>query len=275
MLNILRHLFVKEKRKTVGLALGSGGAKGLAHIGVIKVLERNSIPIDFIAGASVGAMIGGAYAQDLDIIKIENIIRKSTFKDFLKRFIDPSLRSGLVKGNAISEYLETELGQVNIENSIIPFKAVATNMATGNEELLDHGDLVEAIRASISVPVLFKPVISQRGVLVDGGVSNPVPVSVVRAMGADIVIAVNLNNESFITQEKSLGSFSMASSLIELLSYNLSKEKIKGADIVIEPRTGKTNWTKFSGGVDLIHKGEEAALEKLPQIVKLLDGPIE
>jgi len=273
MLNVFRHLFVHEKRKTIGLALGSGGAKGLAHIGVIKVLERNSIPIDFIAGSSVGAMIGGAYAHDLDIVKIENIIRKQTFKEFLKNFLDPSLRSGFVKGNAISEYLEAQIGQVDIEKSMIPFKAVATNIETGNEVIIDHGDLVEAIRASISVPVIFKPVISNRGTLVDGGVSNPVPVNVVREMGADLVIAVNLNNESFIqTQNRSLGSFSMASSLIELLSYNLAKEKVKGADIIIKPDIPKANWTKFSGGVDLIHKGEEATLAMLPEIKRLLEN---
>lgn len=271
MLQKFKHVFFKPPKKKIGLALGSGGAKGLAHIGVIKVLERNNIPIDCIAGTSAGALIGGAYAKTKDIDKIEDIIRESKYRDLIRTFFDPTRSPGLVKGQSILEFLEEKIGTADIKDLNIPFQAVATDIKTGNSVIFDKGDLLEAIRASISIPILLTPVSKKDKILIDGAFSDPIPANVVKKMGADIVIAVNLNNESIIRDNKKINSISMTQTIIDLFSYNLSIEKVKEADIVINPKTTNVSWLKFAGGIDLIQKGEEATLEVLPEIKKLVD----
>ena len=180
------------KKKKVGLVLGCGGAKGLSHIGVIKFLEEMEIKIDFIAGASIGALIGGAYASGLSIKEIEDIALETDLASTAKLFSPGFGKSGLVTGSKVHEFLTSILGEKKIENLQIPFTAVATDLLTGQEILLNKGDLVEAIRASISIPIVFQPVILNNIVLVDGGLVNPVPINVVREMGANHIIAVNV-----------------------------------------------------------------------------------
>jgi len=270
MLNKFKHMFFKPVRKKVGLALGSGGAKGLAHIGVIKVLERNNIPIDFIAGTSVGSLVGGSYAKLGDIDKVEEIVRSSTYKDLAKTFFDPTRSSGVVKGQALVEYVEEKIGRANIEDLSIPFKAVATNINTGNSVVIDRGDLVEAIRTSISIPILFTPVSQEKNILIDGAFSDPIPVDIVKEMGADVVIAVNLNSKSIIKHREKINSLLMAQTMLDLFNYSLGQEKIKNADIVINPDIASASWFKFAGGIELIQKGEEAALRALPEIKRAI-----
>lgn len=185
---LMKHL----KKKKVGLVLGSGGAKGLSHIGVIKFLEELDVKIDFIAGASIGALIGGAYASGLSIKEIEDIALETDLTSTAKLFSPGFGKSGLVTGSKVQEFLTSKLGNKNIEDLKIPFTAVATDIITGQEIHFNKGDLVEAIRASISIPIVFQPVIRNNIVLVDGGLVNPVPINVVREMGADHIIAVNI-----------------------------------------------------------------------------------
>ena len=180
------------KKKKVGLVLGSGGAKGLSHIGVIKFLEEMNVKIDFITGSSIGALIGGAYASGLSIKEIENIALETDLTSTAKLFSPGFGKSGLVTGTKVQEFLTSKLGNKNIEDLKIPFTAVATDIITGEEIHFNKGDLVEAIRASISIPIVFQPVIWNNIVLVDGGLVNPVPINVAREMGADYIIAVNL-----------------------------------------------------------------------------------
>ncbi|MCD6182565.1 MAG: patatin-like phospholipase family protein [Candidatus Cloacimonetes bacterium] len=179
-------------KKKVGLVLGSGGAKGLSHIGVIKFLEEMDVKINFITGSSIGALIGGAYASGLSIKEIEDIALETDLTTTAKLFSPGFGNSGLVTGSKVSELLRSMLGNINIENLKIPFTAVATDIVTGEEIRFSKGNLVEAIRASISIPVIFKPVIWNNIVLVDGGLVNPVPINVAREMGADYIIAVNI-----------------------------------------------------------------------------------
>ncbi|MCK4339352.1 MAG: patatin-like phospholipase family protein [Candidatus Cloacimonetes bacterium] len=187
--NNLMKLF---KKKKVGLVLGCGGAKGLSHIGVIKFLEETDVKIDFITGSSIGAMIGGAYASGLSIKEIEDIALKTNLTSTAKLFSPGFGKSGLVTGINVQKFLTSILGEKKIENLQIPFTAVATDILTGQEILFNKGDLVEAIRASISIPIVFQPVILNNIVLVDGGLVNPVPIDVARKMGADYIIAVNI-----------------------------------------------------------------------------------
>lgn len=178
--------------KKVGLVLGSGSAKGLSHIGVLKLLEEMDIKIDCIAGSSIGAMIGGAYAAGISINEIEDIALKTDLASSVKYFIPTISKSGLISGVKVTEFLRNVIGDIDIEDLEIPFAATATDIFTGQEIDFKNGNLVEAMRASISVPIIFQPVIHNDQILVDGGLANPLPINIVREMGADFIIAVNV-----------------------------------------------------------------------------------
>ncbi len=180
--------------KKLGLALGSGSARGWAHIGVIRALIEAGIRIDYVAGTSIGALVGAIYASG-NIESLEEIVLQLDWKQ-IASFLDVVIpKSGLIDGNRISEFIRTHVGAKNIEDLPLPFCAVSTDLATGNEVVIKDGDIIEAVRASISVPGIFTPVRKGGMILVDGGLVNPVPVSVVREMGADLVIAVDLNHD--------------------------------------------------------------------------------
>jgi len=180
------------KNKKVGLVLGSGSAKGLSHIGVIKRLEEMDIKIDCIAGSSIGAMIGGAYAAGISISEIEDIALKNDLASSVKYFLPTISKSGLISGVKVKDFLKDIVGNIEMENLKIPFTATATDIFSGQEIDFNKGNLVEAIRASISVPIIFQPVIHDDQILVDGGLANPLPINVACEMGADFIIAVNV-----------------------------------------------------------------------------------
>jgi NTE family protein len=176
----------------VALVLGGGGARGLAHIGILKVLEKNHIPIHLIVGTSMGAFVGGFYAAGTGIELMEELAL-SVDRKFVAKMLSPSLStSGLVDGERVRSYLEEFIGNVNIEELRIPFSSVSTDLTTGEEVIFSSGSLVDAIMASIAIPALFKPVHYQDRYLVDGGLVNPLPVSVAHKLGVNVVIAVNV-----------------------------------------------------------------------------------
>jgi len=176
----------------VALVLGGGGARGLAHIGILKVLEKNHIPIHLIVGTSMGAFVGGFYAAGTGIDLMEELAL-SVDRKFVAKMLSPSLStSGLVDGERVRSYLEEFVGNLNIEELRIPFSSVSTDLATGEEVIFSSGSLVDAIMASIAIPALFKPVRYQGRYLVDGGLVNPLPVSVAHKLRANVVIGVNV-----------------------------------------------------------------------------------
>lgn len=178
----------------IGLALGSGSARGWAHIGVIRSLQAEGIPIDLVCGASIGAVVAGAYAADF-LDPMDQWVRELTWADILG-FMDVTLpRSGLIEGEKIINYFKENMSDSKIEDLPIPFAAVATDLKTGKENWLQKGSMMDAIRASMSFPGILTPYQQHNQWLVDGGLVNPVPVSLCRAMGADVVIAVNLNSD--------------------------------------------------------------------------------
>ena len=189
----------------VGLALGAGGARGFAHIGVLKALEQDSIPIDMIAGASMGAVIGAWYAKERKADALEKMVLETDWKQ-LVRLIDLNLLAGkgLLYGQKVKELLRSFIGDVRFEDLEIPLAIIAADAQTSEEIIFNEGSVVEAVRASISLPVIFTPVKWGDRFLVDGGIVNPVPVDVVRNMGAEIVIAVNVLPAP--SQEKQSGS---------------------------------------------------------------------
>lgn len=181
-----------EASSKIGVALGSGASRGLAHIGVMRALEERGIHVSFVAGTSMGAFIGSVYAAG-------NLPRLGT--DFLAfdwrsvaSLLDPVFpRSGLIDGQKLAAFLSDYTSRRKIEDLPLRFRAVATDLLSGAEVILDSGDVTEAVRASIAVPGLLTPVQLNNRILLDGGLVNPVPVSVVRAMGADVVIAVDVS----------------------------------------------------------------------------------
>lgn len=176
----------------IGLALSSGGARGAAHVGVLKVLEDAGIRPYVIAGASMGAELGGAYAAGVAIEMLEDLWRTTSFGRVAKNLLPTVPWSGWSSGNAIRRLLHSLLGDQRLEDLPIRFAAVATDLECGQPLALTHGPLVEAIRASLSVPGLFTPVWFDGHLCVDGGVSNPLPVETVRRLGAEFVIAVDV-----------------------------------------------------------------------------------
>ncbi len=182
----------REKRLKIGLALGGGAAKGLAHIGVLKALEEAGIQIDYIAGSSMGALVGAAYAAGIPIDTLEQIALETDWKDVAMLF-DPTLPApGIINGQRVSKFLQSIYGSRLIEELSIPFVATAANIISGKKYIISQGDLVTAVRTSISIPVVFTPLKYGNQYLVDGGLIDPVPIKDVRSMGADYIIAVNV-----------------------------------------------------------------------------------
>ena len=189
-----------EKLRKIGLALGSGSARGWSHIGVIRGLQEANIAIDIVCGSSIGALVGGAFAAG-KLDDAERLIRNLAWSDVLGFMEVPVPRSGVINSEKIAQYLRERIGDPNIEDLPIPYAAVATDLTSGQEVWIRQGSLIEAIRASISMPGMFTPCFRDGRLLVDGGLINPIPVSLCRSMGAHTVIAVNPNTDIKIQYE--------------------------------------------------------------------------
>ncbi len=175
----------------IGLALGSGSARGWAHIGVLKALDDAGIKPDVVCGASIGALVGAAYAAG-ELERFADWVQSLGMRDVFG-FMDFNLSGGMLKGEKLIDFWRRNFADFDTEDSAIPFGSVATDLHSGAEVWLRHGSIAKAVRASIALPGLFTPVVRDGRLLVDGGLVNPVPSSLARAMGADIVIAVDLN----------------------------------------------------------------------------------
>ncbi len=271
---------MQPKLKKVGLVLGSGAARGMAHIGVLDVLEREGIAIDMIAGTSAGAAVGALYAQGKTANEIINIALELERKR-LARFIDPSLpRSGFIKGKKIKDLIASFIGgDIKFSDLKIPFACVAADIDTGEEVVIDRGSVPEAVRASISLPALFAVVKRSGRYLVDGGLVNPVPVSVLRRMGADLIIAVNVipevsdrahhrGNEKKSGKEPNIIHVLMQSLFIN--AYSLVMSSMEGADVVIEPHVNHIGAGDFHQAQECIRLGRLAARSAMPEIKRAI-----
>lgn len=183
----------ERTKPRIGLALGSGSARGWAHIGVIRALETAGVRPDIVCGTSIGALVGAAYAAG-ELDRLERFVRALRIGDVV-RFMDVGLSGGVLKGDRVMEFFRREVADRTLEALKVPFAAVATSLRTGAEVWLRRGSTFDAVRASIALPGLFAPVRREGVLLVDGGLVNPVPVSLARAMGADLVIAVDLGSD--------------------------------------------------------------------------------
>ncbi len=182
------------KPRRIGLALGSGAARGAAHIGVLKALNEAGIRVACIAGTSVGALVGASYVLG-NLDGLEEMFQQLRWRQ-IAAFLEVIFpKSGLIDGRKVADFIRDHVQSVRIEDMPLPFAAVATDLATGQMEVIQQGDLIEAIQASISIPGIFTPLRRGEKLLVDGGLVNPIPVSVAREMGADYVIAVDLSRD--------------------------------------------------------------------------------
>jgi len=286
----------KEKLK-VGLALGGGGARGLAHIGVLKVLERENIPIDLITGTSMGAIIGGVYALKEDISAIEKIAEKYSkisefnidlsfgekekkdkpfflkkMSDFLKRgyILNLELRRKYINdGEGVKKIIKDLVDDRAFTDTKIPFAAVAADLVKGEKVIIRKGKLFDALLASASIPGMFPPVILDKKTLVDGGIVDVVPIEAAQSLEANFVIGVNVSQTI-----KKRAEFDNAVEIFfrsdSITSAELRKLQLSFADVVITPKVGRFHWSDFSKPEQCVREGEVAAQNAISEIKQKL-----
>jgi NTE family protein len=252
-------------RPKVGLVLGGGAARGFAHVGVIRALEQEKIPIDIIVGTSVGSLIGALYADKPSSFDLE-IIAFKLEKEDLFDFSVLNSATGPVKGDRLEEFVKEKIAREKIEDLAIPFAAVATNLNTGQQVVLNRGSIAKAVRASSSIPGIFTPVRYQDLTLVDGGVVNNVPADVARAMGADIVIAVNIGND--LANYNTANIIDITLQAVNIMEKEISTFKTRDADVLIEPIVGFVKTMDFSKKESLMRTGMKAGKNAVPEIQK-------
>jgi len=294
----------------LGLVLGSGSARGWAHIGVLRGLAEAGYVPDIVAGCSIGAFVGAAYA-DGDIDKLEDWVRGLEWKEVLG-LLDVSFSGGLFKGEKLVAFFQRHFVDKDFASLAVPFACVATELGTGREIWLRDGSVASAVRASIAVPGLFTPIVRDERLLVDGGLVNPVPVSLCRAMGADIVIAVDLGSDrlgghlhrktvpattaedagdgeepgwvarlrqTFSRPRQSNGELlpSMAgvmSTGIHIMQMRIARSRLAGepADVLLAPRLGHLALMDYHRGAEAIEEGRAAVVRMLPSIEHTLSA---
>ena len=274
------------KQKKVGLALGGGAARGMAHIGVLEVLEKEGIPVDMIAGTSAGALVGAPALSGRSALELKQFVLGF---DWARRanLLDISLpRTGLLAGRKITAELERFMGgDLKFSQLTRPFACVAWDVNTGEEIVMTKGSVLEAVRASISIPVVFTAVKREGRYLVDGGLVNHVPVNVARALGADVVIAVNVVPRRFHKIKHKLlemetnpavqdlprpSMLGVMLNTLDIVSSCHVEASLLGADYVIEPDTLAIGPADFHDAAKCILCGELAAADAVPGIRRLL-----
>jgi NTE family protein len=283
----------KTRGPRIGLALGSGSARGWAHIGVIRGLEHAGIKPSLVCGTSIGALVGAAYAAG-ELDRFEQWARGMRISNVLA-LMDVSVSGGLLKGERLMEFLRENFVDRPIEQLPMPFGAVATALQTGAEVWLREGSTVEAVRASIALPGLLAPALHDGAVLVDGGLVNPVPVSLARAMGADVVIAVDLGTDILGRHlhasvpeapagevgdwlrkvQDNLGAllparpaaeprlpslFEVVATSINIMQVRIARSRMAGepADLVVAPRLAHLALLDFQRAAEAIEEGRRA-----------------
>ncbi|MFV9509909.1 patatin-like phospholipase family protein [Tepidibacillus sp. LV47] len=252
-------------RPKIGLALGSGGARGLAHLGVLRVFEEQKIPIDYISGSSMGSLVGALYANGNDL----NMLEKLAIHLKRKYWVDFSVsKLGLVTGEKIKELIRILTHGKNIEDLAIPIAIVATDIETGERVIFRKGPVYQAVRASISIPGIFVPETVNGRLLVDGGVIDRVPVHVVREMGADFVIAVDVG--LYDTRMKVNSIFDVIAQTIDIMERQNLYHQIVAADYVIRPEVGHISSISFTNVQEIIEEGYRVANESIDKIKNLI-----
>jgi len=252
----------------IALVLGGGAARGFAHVGVIRVLEQEKIPIHMIIGTSVGSLIGALYASDPNSFNLE-WLSFSIEKDDIFDYSMIYSKMGPVQGERLEKFIQTKVRAKTLEQMKIPFYAVATDLNEGNTWVFEKGSVAKAVRASCSIPGIFQPLEIGGRIYVDGGVTDNLPVDVARANGADIIIAVNISKNIRNPQINTLIDVIMQS--INIMGRELVIYKSRGYDVLIEPNVGDVGTTDFTQKKRLMDAGIQAAKQAMPKIRKLIE----
>ena len=256
------------KPAKIAVVLGGGGSKGFAHIGVLKVLEAQNIPVHMIVGTSAGSLVGSLYASGKTAFELQEIALKMD-KDNVIDYDWKIWSGGLIIGDKLENFINTNVKNTPIEKLKIPYYAVATNIATGEEIVFAKGNTGMAVRASCSVPAIFQPFKIGNTTYVDGGIVSPVAVDVARRNGADIVIAVDISGG--INRTVPDGMIDSLKKSVDIMYSKIAEYQIKNADVVIRPNMrniGSTEREKFN---EAIFEGEKAATLKLPELQKIIE----
>jgi NTE family protein len=297
---------MQRMQPTIGLALGSGSARGWSHIGILRVLERAGIRPDIVCGTSIGALVGAAYA-DGQLERLDSWVRSLTWQTVLS-LLDFTIDGGLIQGEKLVAFFRANFSDKDITKLPLAFGAVATELVTGREVWLRQGSLIDAVRASMALPGLFTPSLVDERLMVDGGLVNPVPVSLCRAMGADIVIAVDLNSDligrhfnveaqpapttpgafASILDKLPLGLgrlksgpatstempsiFDVLSISLNIMQVRITRSRLAGepADVMIRPRLANFALMDYHRAAPAIAEGERAAEQMLPELRELI-----
>lgn len=258
----------KEVPPKVGLALGGGGARGFAEIGVLRVLEQERIPVDLVVGTSVGSLIGALYCDTGRVLDAEFQAVAVTEEDIFDYKALAILSGGLVKGERLEAFLNTHLKHKTIEAMTVPFAAVAVDLMSGRAVAFERGSAAQAVHASAAIPGVFVPVEFGGRLYVDGGVLDPVPVDFARQKGAEVVIAVSIPPGPPAARPGNPVEVALQS--IALMSAEMGAIKAKAADVVITPDVGGVPFDDFTQKKRLIDAGETAARQALPAIRAVL-----
>jgi len=226
---------IKIRRKKIGLALGSGGFRGFAHLGVIKALQENNIPIDYISGSSAGSLVAAYYALHGEVKSLEEKFLKYKHRlfslsgfNFRERFITPSY----------DQFIKYLFGRHSFSQTKIPLRILATNLLTGESFIFSKGSIAAAVRASSSVPIILEPSKNHHAYLIDGALSVPVPVEIIKKLGAEKIIAVNLYHQNEF-KEKDFTLTHVALQSVRIALYSLAKNDVKKSDLLINPDTSR------------------------------------
>jgi len=298
------------KKVRIGIALGSGGAKGLSHIGVIKTLERENIEVSYISGSSIGALIGGVYAKGYSGEELEKIAISFSEEEFYTIFDFSKSLQGIIKGEKILSYIDELLEGASFSDLKIPFLPIAVDLITGEKIIIQEGKVSEAIRGSISIPVIFQPSPWKNRLLIDGGVLSPVPVKELKEIyKPDMVIAVTLHKKSNWEPKETLSipqipinptsltekvTYKISQSVIfrefqrrlnpllnpaflevlmrtiDIMNAEIEENNLKEADIIINPEVQNFGTFDFDKAKELIELGEKAGEENIEKIKKII-----
>lgn len=249
----------------VAIVLGAGAARGFAHVGVLKVLESQSVPIHMIVGTSVGSLVGSLYAFGYDAYKLQALALAAERDDLVDLTLPDN---GFVKGEKLENYVNRLVNSTPIEKFRIPFHSVATNIQTGEEMVFGKGNAGMAVRASCAIPGVFKPVRILEKTYVDGGLVNPIAVDIARRYGADVVIAVDISASRNLTAPQ--GTIDTILQSVDIMHAKISRLQVPGADVVIRPDVGQIGASDFSKKHAAILEGEKAAFTAMPAIQAIL-----
>lgn len=251
----------------VALALGAGASKGFAHIGVLKILEANRIPVQMIVGTSAGSFVGSLYAYGYDSYQLQKLAFSIERSDIADLTVPDN---GFIKGEKLEDYVNRALRNTALENLRIPFFAVAADLQSGQEIVFGKGNAGKAVRASCSIPGIFRPVRIGERAYVDGGVVSPVPVDAARRLGADVVIAVDISADASGEIPESTMETLLQS--VGIMYAKLASLQLSRADVVIRPKVGYIGSSDFTKRHEAILEGEKAAQEALPRILTAIEA---